>query len=372
MNMKESIKIVTPIQKLAPLNWLLFISSQSVSAQIPDLDTKVYAKEVYSAGDSRYKVKRFAPQYFIDHAKHFEENLTTHPNTPIWTIAPLNALKQIKILFGFLFILLTFTQGFSQEKESEQEKTDLIEDFEGEEDLAKAAQNPVGDLISVPFQNNTNFGIGTYDRTQNVLNIQPVIPISLGSEWNLITRTIFPVITQPDFFSESGSTTGLGDISFTAFLSPAKPGKFIWGVGPAVIMPSATETNLGSGKWSMGPSLVGLTMKGHWVIGMIMSQVWSFAGQSDQADVNFFLAQYFVNYNMDHGYYLTSAPIITSNWNASSGNQWTVPFGAGAGKIFRLGKQPMNFNMAAYYNIIKPDFGPDWQLRFQLQFMFPK
>ena len=261
---------------------------------------------------------------------------------------------------------------FSQEKESDQEETDLIEDFEGEEDLAQAVQNPVGDLISLPFQNNTNFGFGPYDRTQNVLNIQPVLPISLSSDWNLITRTIFPVITQPDFFSESGSTTGLGDVNFTAFLSPSKPGKFIWGVGPAIVLPTATDESLGSGKWSAGPSVVGLSIQGPWVAGILMSNVWSFAGDSDRADVNFFLAQYFVNYNMDHGWYLVSAPIITSNWEASSGNQWIVPFGAGIGKIFRIGKQPMNFNTQAFYNAVKPDFGPDWQWRFQLQFMFPK
>ncbi len=279
----------------------------------------------------------------------------------------MNYVKLLTVIF-----LFTLMPGFSQEKENEKEETDLIEDFEGEANLAQAAQNPVGDLISVPLQNNTNFGFGPYDRTQNVLNIQPVLPISLGSDWNLITRTIFPVITQPDFFSESGSTTGLGDISFTAFFSPSKPGKLIWGVGPVIIFPSATDQRLGSGKWSAGPSVIGLTMQGPWVAGLLISNVWSFAGQSDRANVNFFLAQYFVNYNMDHGWYLVSAPIITSNWEASSGNQWTVPFGAGAGKIFRIGKQPMNINMQAFYNAVKPDFGPDWQFRFQLQFMFPK
>lgn len=281
-------------------------------------------------------------------------------------------MNNLKLITIILFYSFTLMQGFSQEKESEQEETDLIEGFEGEEDLAKAAQNPVGDLISVPLQNNTNFGFGPYDRTQNVLNIQPVIPISLGSDWNLITRTILPVISQPNFFSEDGGTLGLGDINFTAFLSPKKPGKIIWGVGPAIILPTATDQSLGSGKWSAGPSFVALTMRGPWVAGFIISNVWSFAGQSDRADVNFFLAQYFINYNMDHGWYLVSAPIITSNWEASSGNQWIVPFGAGFGKIFRIGKQPMNFNTQAFYNAVKPDFGPDWQFRFQLQFMFPK
>ena len=281
-------------------------------------------------------------------------------------------MKHLKLISLFLFYSITLIPGFSQEKESEQEETDLIEDFEGEEALAQAVQNPVGDLISVPLQNNSNFGFGPYDRTQNVLNIQPVVPIGLGSDWNLITRTIFPVITQPDFFSESGSTTGLGDVNFSAFFSPAKPGKFIWGVGPAIILPTATDETLGSGKWSAGPSVVGLTIQGPWVAGLLVSQVWSFAGQSDRGNVNFFLAQYFINYNMNHGWYLVSAPIITSNKEASSGNQWIVPFGAGAGKIFRIGKQPINFNTQAFYNAVKPDFGPDWQWRVQLQFMFPK
>ena len=281
-------------------------------------------------------------------------------------------MKHLKLISLFLFYSITLIPGFSQEKESKQEETDVIEDFEGEEALAQAVQNPVGDLISVPLQNNTNFGFGPYDRTQNVLNIQPVVPIGLGSDWNLITRTIFPVITQPDFFSESGSTTGLGDVNFSAFFSPAKPGKFIWGVGPAIILPTATDETLGSGKWSAGPSVVGLTIQGPWVAGLLVSQVWSFAGQSDRGNVNFFLAQYFINYNMNHGWYLVSAPIITSNKEASSGNQWIVPFGAGAGKMFRIGKQPINFNTQAFYNAVKPDFGPDWQWRVQLQFMFPK
>jgi len=280
-------------------------------------------------------------------------------------------LIKTRIVLSFLLFIFLIQISYGQEDQTKEEDG-LIEDFQGEEALAKAAQNPVGDLISLPIQNNTNFGFGPNDRTQNVLNIQPVVPIGLGSKWNLITRTIFPVISQPNFFSENGSTTGLGDINFTAFLSPKAPGKIIWGVGPALILPSATEDNLGSGKWSAGPSVVALTMSGPWVVGLIVSNVWSFAGQSDRADVNFFLAQYFVNYNMDHGWYLVSSPIITSNWEASSDNQWIVPFGAGVGNIFKLGKQPMNFNMQAFYNAVKPDFGPDWQIRFQLQFMFPK
>jgi hypothetical protein len=239
-----------------------------------------------------------------------------------------------------------------------------------EEALAKVVQNPVGDLISLPFQNNSSFGIGPNNRTLNVLNIQPVYPISLGSKWNLITRTIAPIITQPDFSSETGSTTGLGDINFTAFLSPAVPGKFIWGVGPAILLPTATQDELGSGKWSIGPSVVVLRITGHWVYGVLVNNVWSFAGDSDRDDVNSFLLQYFINFNMSDGWYLTSAPIITANWEVS--DSMIVPFGGGFGKIFRVGKLPINGNMQAFYNTDKPDMGPDWSFRFQLQLMFPK
>ena len=239
-------------------------------------------------------------------------------------------------------------------------------------DLAKAAQNPVADMISLPFQNNTNFGIGPDDDVQNVLNIQPVIPINLNTNWNLITRTIAPLIYQPQTVPEISSEFGLGDINETVFLSPAKPGEVIWGIGPIVSMPTATSDVLGTGKWSAGASVVALTMPGRWVIGGLVSNLWSFAGDSDRADVNQFLFQYFINYNMPEGWYLTSSPTITANWEAESGEQWTVPLGGGLGKIFKIGNQPMNAQMQAFYNVETPNEGPDWSLRFQLQFLFPK
>lgn len=238
-------------------------------------------------------------------------------------------------------------------------------------DLAKATQNPVSDLISLPFQNNTNFGLGPDDKTQNVLNIQPVIPFHLNEQWNLITRMIVPVISQPALVSGQDRTNGLGDISFTAFLSPAKPATLVWGAGPVFLLPTATDNVLGSDKWGIGPSVVLLTMPGKWVVGSLFSNVWSFAGSGDQ-DVNLFTWQYFINYNLPGGWYLTSSPIITANWEADSGNKWTIPFGGGVGKIFKIGKQPMNAQVQAFYNVEKPDFGPDWQLRVQLQFLFPK
>jgi len=197
-----------------------------------------------------------------------------------------------------------------------------------------------------------------------------VIPFKLSENWNVITRTILPVLAVENP-PPGVSTLGLGDINFTAFFSPSKPSKFIWGVGPALVLPSATESFYGSGKWSAGPSAVALTMQGPWVIGALAQNVWSFAGWGDQK-VNRLLTQPFINYNMDGGWYLVTAPVITANWEAASGQQWTVPLGGGAGRVFPIGKQPMNINFQGYYNVEHPSGGPEWSLRLQIQFLFPQ
>ena len=246
----------------------------------------------------------------------------------------------------------------------------IIEAGEDEtEELARAAQNPVASMISLPFQNNTNFNFGPREKTQNVLNIQPVWPFELTADWNLITRTIVPVISQPAFTPSQDRENGLGDTVFSAFLSPRDSGQWIWGAGPALLLPTSTDDRLGAGEWGAGPSAVFLTMPGKWVIGSLFSNVWSF---TDDKDVNLFTWQPFVNYNMDDGWYLTSSPIVTANWEADSDDTWTVPFGGGIGKVFRIGNQPMNVSAASYYNVEKPDFGADWQMRLQVQFLFPK
>ena len=242
---------------------------------------------------------------------------------------------------------------------------------ESETELAKKTQNPVADLISVPFQNNFNFSAGPQDATIYVLNVQPVIPLRLTEDWNLITRTIMPIINQPSLFEGGESAFGLGDLNPTFFLSPAKPGKLIWGVGPTFTLPTETDSLLGTSKWSMGPAAVALSMQGPWVVGALANQQWSFAGWGDR-DVSQLLIQPFVNYNLPDAWYLVSAPIITADWEASSGNQWTVPVGGGAGKLFRLDKLPINTQLQAFYNVERPQFAADWQLRFQLQFLFPK
>ena len=242
-----------------------------------------------------------------------------------------------------------------------------------QEELAKAAQNPVADLISLPFQNNTNFGYGPDDDIQNVLNIQPVIPFHLNENWNLITRTIAPLIYQPEVVADTGDEFGLGDINFTAFFSPKRPTKgIIWGAGPIFVFPTATDEKLGSEKWSAGPSAVVLTIQGPWLYGALINNVWSFAGDDDRDDVNAMLIQPFVNYNLPDGWYVVSSPIIIANWEADNDDTWLVPLGGGVGTIFRIGNQPMNAQMQAFYNVEKPAVVGDWTLRFQLQFLFPR
>jgi hypothetical protein len=241
------------------------------------------------------------------------------------------------------------------------------------EELAKKTQNPVANLISVPFQNNLNFGLGPHNRAQNILLVQPVLPFNLTDEVNLITRTIAPIMRQPDLTRDSGNNTnGLGDINISLFLSPAKPGQVIWGAGPILQFPTATDEVLGTRKWLAGPSAVVLTMQGSWVIGAVGSQMWSYAGNSDRDKVSIATLQYFINYNIKNGLYLTSSPTLTANWEATSGNKWVIPFGGGVGKLWKVHKQPINTQVQAFYNVQQTTFGPDWTLRVQVQFLFPK
>jgi hypothetical protein len=166
----------------------------------------------------------------------------------------------------------------------------------------------------------------------------------------------------------------MGDIQFTTLLSPKEvgPSDWIWGAGAVAQFDTASDDRLGAGAFGLGPSAVMLKSFGPWVVGGLVNNIWTVS--TDRDDVNMFLFQPFINYNFPDkpGRYLTFAPIITANWEADSGNTWTVPIGLGIGQVTRFGKQPVNMQVSAYYNVKKPDFGADWQLRLQLQFMFPK
>ena len=243
-----------------------------------------------------------------------------------------------------------------------------------ESDIEKAAQNPIASMISVPFQDNIDFGVGPDERVKNTLNIQPVVPVSLGPKFNMIVRTIIPVISQPTRNSDGSESTtfGLGDITLSTYFTSAKPRKVIWGVGPAFGIPTATDEVLGTGKWSTGPAVIALTQPTGWTIGVILQNTWSFAGNADRADVNFFYSQIFITKNLKAGWYINSAPIITSNWQAEEGEQWSVPLGAGVGRVFSLGTMPVNAQVGYYYYVVTHHNGADSQLRLQFNLLFPK
>jgi opacity protein-like surface antigen len=242
------------------------------------------------------------------------------------------------------------------------------------ETLAKASQNPVASLVSVPFQNNTNPNVGPFNRTQNILNIEPVVPMSLNAQWNVISRTIVPVMSQPNPLIDS-STNGVGDISESLFLSPVNSGikDFYWGFGPIVTAPSASDAILGTGKVLLGPTFVVVAEPGHWVIGLLANNQWSVGGAPGRPSVNFLTAQYFINYNIPggHGWFLTSSPIVTADWTAAPGQQWTVPVGGGFGRVFKVGDQPIDASVQGFYNVVRPDNGPTWSLRVQVSLLFP-
>jgi hypothetical protein len=257
---------------------------------------------------------------------------------------------------------------------------------EAAEDLAKQSQNPIGNMISLPMQNNTYFGVGPSDEWANSFQLQPVYPINFGAI-NLINRAIIPFnhiesqeVTLPaegqlkteTVTFRTDDATGLGNITYQGFLSPAQPGKLVWGVGPVLQMPTNTDDQLGTDNWSAGPGAVALAMPGKWVLGCLAYNIWDFAGDNDESDVNSLLFQYFINYNIKNGWYLTSTPVITANWEADEDERWTVPFGLGVGRLIRIGKQPIDIKVQPFVYAEKPTNGPDWSLQFQVKLLFPK
>jgi hypothetical protein len=244
-------------------------------------------------------------------------------------------------------------------------------------DLRAKVQNPISSLFSLPFK--FTFDYGAPNGEASFLNIQPVYPVTVG-EWNWVSRLIVPLIDSPGEVTTpetpnpipGSGATGLGDINYSLFFSPVKYDKWIWGIGPAITFPTASDDQLGSDKWSAGPTAVALSQPKWGSVGMLLRHLWSFAGEDSRADVNQSLIEPFVNYNLPKGWYLITDLIITANWDAPSDQRWTVPLGGGAGKLFTIGKQAMNARVEAYYNVEKPDSAPDWQWGFTIQFLFPK
>lgn len=266
-------------------------------------------------------------------------------------------------LFLFVLLVIALIAPNTKAQDSQNQTNSSAE-------LAKQTQNPVADIISVPFENYFYFNAGPNHAALYDLNIKPVIPFHLNEDWNLITRTIIPIINEPAVSPGSRSAFGLGDINPSFFLSPAKSSGLIWGAGPTFTLPTATDSLLGSGKFSMGPTAVVLADRGPWLFGVLAYNQWSVTGWRKQ-EVNNMLIEPFANYNFGKGWHLSTAPLITANWEAGDGQRWTVPIGGGMGKLVRFGKLPADILVQAYANVDHPKYAPDWELRFQIQFLLP-
>lgn len=312
--------------------------------------------------------------FFSYHSDKIASSKACRPNLHVRSTCILKYCKgstMKKQWLSMFFILLT---------------TSLIHAEMSNDDIAKASQNPVTMLYSLPIQNNTYFDLGGTGETKNVANFQPVIPMDLSEDWDMVWRLIMPVVSTPVGTQPTNPVSSipgtdfeqihaLGDSTLTAYLSPKKTDKFIWGAGAALYIPTATDDKIKTDQWGGGVSFVGLSMQERWTYGALVMNVWSFGTDKKYSDtkIDFFQLQPFVNYNMGNGWFLTSVPIITALWDKENKERWTVPLGGGIGKGFKIGKLPVSANAQAFYNVVTPEtFGETWQLRLQAQVFFPR
>lgn len=276
----------------------------------------------------------------------------------------------IKIVPCLLSLQLVLVGAVAQAAELDSSANSAKEDEATEEaELVKKTLNPVANLISVPIQNNWDFGIGPADAMRYTANIQPVIPISLNQDWILITRTILPVIYQESRFAGDGTHSGLGDMLQSFFLSPKEPvGGWILGAGPALLYPTATDSVLGNGKWGAGPTAVALRQEKGFTYGMLANQIWSYAGWGSQ-NVNATFLQPFLSYTTKT---YTSFGVNTESTYDWQQRQWSVPLNFSVTQLLKFGKQPLSLQLGYRYYADGPRGGPDWGLRFSVTLLFPK
>jgi hypothetical protein len=235
-------------------------------------------------------------------------------------------------------------------------------------ELAKQTQNPISSLISVPFQSNSDFGLGDQSATGSLMNFQPVVPFAINSSTNIILRVIIPLSSQPA--PDGTRINGLGDTVVSAFFSPSKSGKVIWGAGPVLLLPTASQKQLGTEKFGIGPTAVALVQPGKWTLGALANQIWSTSGAVDRAPVNMLFLQPFASYNLGKGLALGVGMEASTNWKAAE--KVTAPLLFSVSKVTMLGRRPVNLAAAAGPYVFSPRGGPSWRFRFSATFLYPR
>ena len=281
--------------------------------------------------------------------------------------------RRIIVTIAALSSCLTISQALYAQTVPSVAGAEQLAKQESAEDLAKKLANPVAALISVPFQLNYDQNIGPQDDGERwTLNIQPVIPISLNQEWNLISRTILPVVDQDDIFPGAGGQSGIGDIVQSLFFSPKAPtgGGWIWGAGPVFLLPTGSDDLLTTDKWGVGPTAVALKQQGPWTYGALANHIWSVGGNNDQPDVNQTFLQPFLTYTTKSAVSTTVQTESTYNWESE---QWSVPLMVVVTKVTRLGGQMFSFGGGVRYWADSPANGPEgWGARLVFTLLFPK
>jgi hypothetical protein len=259
------------------------------------------------------------------------------------------------------------------------------------EQVVQDVENPIVDRVSIPIANRTAFGIGPFQQTANVTNIQLVLPIPLGENYVVLRPSVpfvyVPTIQPPPVPNQGppastppppaptqppqGGTFGLGDIRMQAYFVPHPGRRLTWGIGPTFLFPTASDRRLGFGKWGIGPTFVAVWSEGRWTLGGRIENYWSVAGDETRPDVSQLTINPLATYVLGHGWYLVSAPVITAFWNLP-GEKWLVPIGGGIGKVMTLGGLPFNVSIQAYWHAVRPTNSEGWALVVQFQSLFPR
>ena len=265
-------------------------------------------------------------------------------------------------------VVVALAAGTAQAQEASSAGTSAAE-------LAQELSNPIADLVSSPFQFNWDQPVGIDDDVRYTLNIQPVIPLTLSEDWNLVVRWIMPYVSQPRLAEGVGPSSGFSDIVGSFFLSPSKAGGVIWGVGPVFLLPTTSDPLLGTGKWGAGPTIVLLKQSGGLTFGGLANHIWSFAGSDtaggvERSDVNKSFVQPFLSYTTPAAWTFTANVEAAADWEAD--DTWTIPLHLIVSKVVKFGPFPMSIGGGPGFYLAAPDGGPDWRFRVQATVILPK